>query len=176
MDTASAPGLGAHRSAETRLALALERWIELVRTDRVLQVALALIIGQLVVRGWAAYGAWFVLDDFNFIARMASGLDPATAARSYNGHIMPAGMYLSWSNQLVAPWQWRLPATELVLMQAVANLAMLRLLVALHGRRWGIIPPLALFLFSVISLEGTVWWAAGINALPFEIALLLALT
>ena len=85
-------------------------------------------------------------------------------------------MYLSWLNHVLAPWQWPLPATELLVLQALANLAMLRLLVELHGRRWGILPPLALFLFSVISLEGTVWWAAGLNALPFEIALLLALT
>ncbi|QIG42647.1 hypothetical protein G5V58_07525 [Nocardioides anomalus] len=148
----------------------------LVRTDRVLQVALGMVAVQLVVRGYAAYGGWFVLDDFNFIARTGHfGLDPSVAARSYNGHVMPGGMYLSWFNQHVAPWQWWLPATELLLMQLVADLAMLRLLVVLHGRRPGILPPFALFLFSVLTLENAVWWAAGINALPFSIALLLAL-
>jgi hypothetical protein len=164
-------------SVETRVALAVERGVALLRTDRILQVSLGMFAVQLAFRGYAAYGGFYVLDDYNFIARMGHfGLGPSTAGRIYNGHVMPAGMYLSWFNQVLAPWRWWLPATELLVLQLVADLAMLRLLLVMCGRRPGILPPLALFVFSVISLEGSVWWAAGINALPYEIALLLALT
>jgi hypothetical protein len=154
----------------------IQRHADQVRGDRVLQVSLALIGAQLALRAWATYGGWFVLDDFNFIARMGhDGLDPYSASRSYLGHVMPGAMYLSWFNHVVAPWQWWLPATELLVMQAGADLAMLRLLMALSGRRPGILPPLALFLFSVISIEGGIWWAAAINLLPMEIALFMAM-
>ncbi|HET6939394.1 MAG TPA: hypothetical protein VFI19_12345 [Nocardioides sp.] len=177
MTTVAVAPVGRSADVQRRLEQRLERVVELVRTDRVVQVALGMIIVQLTLRAWAIYGGWFVLDDFNFIARMAhGGGDPLTAARIYNGHLMPAGMYLSWLNAVAAPWQWSLPASELLLMQLVADLAMLRLLVELHGRRPGILPPLAIYLFAVLTLEGTVWWAAGVTALPLEIATLLALT
>lgn len=146
------------------------------RERRVLVAALALIAAHLAYRAWATYGGWFHIDDFNFISRMFhDGLSPAVAARSYYGHVMPAAMYLSWINQAVAPWHFWLPATELVALQLLCDLGMLYLLRALFGLRPGILPPLALFLASVISLEASIWWAAAINLLPLQVALFFGL-
>ena len=54
----------------------------------------------------------------------------------------------------------------LLLMQAAASIGCLRLLRYTFGERLGILPPLALYLFSVITLPAFIWWAAGINQLP----------
>ncbi|WP_395658785.1 hypothetical protein [Nocardioides sp.] len=146
------------------------------RERRVLVAALVLIALQLVVRAWATYGGWFHVDDFNFISRMVhDGLSPAVASRSYFGHVMPAAMYLTWVNQQVAPWSFALPATELVALQALCDLGLLYLLRTLFGLRPGILPPLVLFLVSVISLEGSIWWAAAVNLLPLQVALFFGL-
>ena len=169
---------GASPTLPTRSPLAV--WLSRLAgpaRDKVLVLAVSMILAQLAFRAWAVYGGWFQVDDFNFISRMGhEGLDPITASRSYFGHVMPAAMYLSWANHVVAPWNWAVPATELLLLHAVADLGMLRLLVSFFGRRMGILPPLALFLFSAISIEGGIWYAAAINLLPLEIALFFGLT
>ncbi|MBZ5736881.1 hypothetical protein [Nocardioides mangrovi] len=146
------------------------------RETWVLAAALALIVVHLAYRAWATYGGWLHIDDFNFISRMFhDGLAPSVAARSYYGHVMPAAMYLSWLNQSVSPWNFLLPATEMVVLQALCDLGMLYLLRTLFGLRPGILPPLALFLASVISLEASIWWAAAVNLLPLQIALFFGL-
>ncbi|GAA1145090.1 hypothetical protein [Nocardioides aquiterrae] len=146
------------------------------RERRVLVAALALIAVHAAYRAWATYGGWFHIDDFNFISRMFhEGLSPAVAARSYYGHVMPAAMYLSWLNQALAPWNFWVPATELVALQVLCDLGLLYLLRVMFGLRPGILPPLALFLASVISLEGSIWWAAAVNLLPLQAALFFGL-
>ncbi|HEX2892739.1 MAG TPA: hypothetical protein VHO29_01900 [Marmoricola sp.] len=144
----------------------------LIRTSEVIRASIALIIVQLGFRAWATYRGWFHIDDFNFVSNMREhGPSLSAAFDSYFGHVMPGAMYLSWFNDVLAPWQWWLPATELVVAQAAADVGLLLLLVRLFGVRRGILPPLALYLFSVISLPGTVWWAAAVNLLPLTIAL-----
>ncbi|WP_155991908.1 hypothetical protein [Nocardioides sp. URHA0032] len=146
------------------------------RERQVLVAALTLIAAHVALRAWATYGGWFHIDDFNFISRMFhDGLSPSVAARSYYGHVMPAAMYLSWLNQAVAPWHFWLPATEMVALQVLCDLGLLYLLRTMFGLRPGILPPLALFLASVISLEGSIWWAAAINLLPLQVALFFGL-
>lgn len=145
-----------------------ERWV--------LAAALSTIAAQLAYRAWAVYGGWFHIDDFNFISWMFhDGLAPSVAARSYWGHVMPAAMYLTWLNQVIAPWDFWLPATEMLLLQLLGSLGLLHLLRTMFGLRPGILPPLALFLASVIPLEGSIWWAAAINLLPLQIALFFGL-
>ena len=153
---------------ETRTRLA---WRSL-RRDRVLQAALAMILAQLAFRAWATYSAWFAYDDFSFISRMLNdGLSPAVAGRPYAGHIMPAGMYLSWLTDQVAPFDFRLPATLLLGMQALADAGLVVLLLRLFGSRRGILVPLALYLWCAISIPLAIWWAAGVNQLPMQVAL-----
>jgi hypothetical protein len=143
-----------------------------LRHDRVLRTALGLILLQLAFRAWATYGSWYLGDDLAFISRMTTeGPDLSVAMRHYAGHIMPAGMYLSWLADVVAPFDYRVEATVLLGLQALADLGLLALLVRMFGVRPGILPPLALYLFSVVSVPMAVWWAAGVNQLPLQVAL-----
>ena len=145
--------------------------VGLVRGSRVVQAALAMIAVQLAVRAWATYGSWFYGDDFAFISRMVNlGLSPTVAARPYAGHVMPGGMYLTWLTDVVAPFGFWVPATVLLAMQVLADAGIVVLLLRLFGPRPGILPPLALYLFCVISMPIAIWWAAGVNQLPMQVA------
>jgi hypothetical protein len=143
-----------------------------LRSHAVLVTAGAMIVVQLGYRAWATYGSWYHYDDFNFIARMAgAGPSPSAAIEPYIGHVMPAGMYLSWLADAVAPYDFRVTATLLLGMQAGAAGALLWMLVRMFGVRPGILPPLAFYLFCVITTPVAIWWAAGVNQLPWHIAL-----
>jgi hypothetical protein len=138
----------------------------------VVRGALAMIIVHLGFRAWAVFGGWYQYDDFAFISRMLNqGLSPATAAEPYAGHIMPVPMYLSWLFQVISPYTWWLTASFMLLLQAVAAAGLLRLLLTLFGDRPGILAPMALHLFTIISVPISVWWAAGANQLPMQIVL-----
>jgi hypothetical protein len=141
-----------------------------VRSDRVLQAAVGMIVVQLGFRAWATFSSWYTFDDFLFISRMSNdGL--RRSFEPYAGHLMPGGMFLSWAADQIAPYDFRVTAVLLLVMQLLADVGLLVLLVRLFGSRAGILPPLALYLFCVISVPVAIWWAAGVNQLPMQIAL-----
>lgn len=139
---------------------------------RVIAAGLGLIGAQLAFRAWAVFGGWFHIDDFNFMSRaMSGGISPRALVDQYMGHLMPAGQLLSWVNNRVAPFDWWLPASELWVLQAMADLGLMMLLIRLFGPRAGILVPLAIYLFSAASIPVFIWWAAGINQLPMHLTL-----
>ena len=152
-------------------------WARLWRGDDpanawVLPVAVGVIVAQLVLRGWASFGSWWVGDDYVFIARVfgPGGTTLSGVLADFAGHVMPGDFYVTWLMTKAAPFDYAWPATLLLLMQALASLGFLRLLLAGFGRRWGIVPPLVLYAATSFSVESSVWWATGIQALPLQIA------
>lgn len=146
------------------------------RHDRVVWAAVAMIVAQLAFRAWALSGAWFAYDDFSFISRMQNqGLGLSVAGRSYAGHIMPAAMYLTWLANEVASFDFRVPAFLLLGMQLLADVGLVVLLLRLFGSRRGILPPLAVYLFTASTIPIAIWWAAGVNQLPMQVVLFWAL-
>ncbi|WP_246097919.1 hypothetical protein [Rhodococcus spelaei] len=150
---------------------------------RVLQLAVALIAVQLVVRGVVAARGYFYWDDLILAGRSASLplLSREFLLYDHDGHFMPAAFLAAGLATRLAPYQWAVPAVMLVLLQALASLAVLRLLTVLLGRRPGtlsggasgmmLLVPLGLYLFSPLTLPSFAWWAAGLNALPLQAAL-----
>ncbi len=155
------------------LSPSLERAIRpRTRRSPVLLAALGLVVVQLALRGWALYGSWFQFDDFAFISRMIDQpLTPGLVLDGYGGHLMPAGFALTWLFVRADPLGFTAYAITLLVLQAVASLGMVALLRSLFGSRWGILPPLALYLFSALSLPAFIWWAAGVNQLALQVAL-----
>lgn len=146
-------------------------WRERLRSP-VVRGALAMIVVHLSFRAWVVYGGWYQYDDFAFISRMLNqGLAPSTAVAPYAGHIMPAPMYLSWLFQVVSPYTWWLTASFMLLLQTAAALGLLRLMLTMFGDRPGILAPLSLYLFTIISVPVSAWWAAGANQLPMQVVL-----
>ena len=141
------------------------------RTGRgVVLTGAGLIAVQLAFRGWAVAGSWFQFDDFAYMSRVANARLGGVLLEPYSGHVMPGGMFLTWVNHEIAPTTWALPAAELLLMQGAASVGCLAFLVSAFGPRAGVLPPLTIYLFSVISLPAFIWWAAGVNQLPLQIA------
>ena len=140
-------------------------------TDRVLQGAVGLVVAQLAFRAWMTFSSWFTVDDFSFMIRLSDGSRLDQAMEPYAGHVMPAGMYLSWLADQLAPLDYRPIAVLLLALQLLADVGLVRLLLKLFGARWGILPPLCVYLFCSIGTPVAIWWAAGINALPMQVAL-----
>jgi hypothetical protein len=141
-----------------------------LRSSRVLQAVVAMIAVQLAFRAWATFSSWFTFDDFLFISRMSNdGL--SRSLEPYAGHVMPGGMLLSWLADEVAPYDFRVITVMLLLMQLLADVGLVVLLLRLFGARPGILPPLTVYLFCVISVPVAIWWAAGVNQLPLQITL-----
>jgi hypothetical protein len=169
-----------HVSAQSRAI----RWWSQVRLDtgadtvRVVPIAVVLIVAQLLYRAWASYGSYWAGDDFIFINQTfgAGGRSLDALVTGLAGHVMPAGLYLSWLVNRVAPYDFGLATVVLTLLQAAASLGLLRFLLVAFGRRWGILPPLVVYLATAITVQGAVWWGPGIHALPFQIAFFLSMT
>jgi hypothetical protein len=148
------------------------------RAGRVLPVALALIALQLAYRGWASYRSYWEGDDFQLISQTfgPGGRSLHTLLTGISGHVMPGGLYLSWLVNRISPFDYGLAALTLTLLQALASIGFLRLLLVSFGRRWGIIPPLVVYLSIALSVQSAVWWATGVQALPVQIAFFWAMS
>ena len=143
-----------------------------LRHSRVAQAAVALIVLHLAYRTWITSISWYVGDDFSFMSRMwHDGPSLAAVTEPYAGHVMPGGLYLTWLAGEIHAYDFTIAGAVLVAMQAAADVGLLVLLVRMFGLRAGILPPLALYLFTVFSTPTAVWWAAGVNQIPLQVAL-----
>ena len=135
-----------------------------------------LVVLQLAFRGWAIAGSWFYFDDIAFMSRaMNEPLGASYLLESYGGHLMPGGFLTAWLLTKVAVYSWAPWAAVLLFLQALAGFGMLRLLVSLFGRRPLVLALLAGYLAYVFTLSAGIWFAAGINQLPMQVALVFGL-
>lgn len=140
---------------------------------KVLIAALCLIVAQLGVRGWVAGNGFFYWDDLILVGR--AGTHPLLSGdlllHDHDGHFMPLAFATAWLVTAVAPLEWAGPVICLLVLQAAASVAVLRMLLVLLGTRWAILGPLVFYLFSPLTLPAFAWWAAALNALPLQFAL-----
>ncbi len=135
-----------------------------------------LVLAQLAFRGWALSGSYFYFDDLAFMSRaMNDDFGWDYLMESYGGHLMPGGFALAWILTDWAPYGWATWAAVLLALQALAGFGMLRLLLSLFGRRPFVLALLAGYLAYVFTLPAGLWWAAGINQLPLQVALVFGL-
>ncbi|MDG3016078.1 hypothetical protein NVS88_16080 [Corynebacteriales bacterium D3-21] len=141
---------------------------------RTVHLALLLIVAQLVVRAVTLQHGSFYWDDLILEGRAARL--PLFSAdlllRGHDGHFMPGAFLIAAITTRLAPLSWAAPAATLLTLQALASLAMLRLLRLLLGDRGRLLlVPLVFYLFSPLTLPAFAWWAAGLNTLPLQVAL-----
>jgi hypothetical protein len=145
------------------------------RSD-VRRLGLLLIAAALALRiVWLA-GSWFYFDDLAFLS--AGSNDPLTwhfVGRNYAGHLMPAGWLVVKALATWAPFKWSVWGGLLVVLQGIASLGMLRLLRSMFGETRLILVLLAGYCFYVFTVPAGVWFAAGINQLPLQVALVFGL-
>lgn len=141
----------------------------------VLATCLVLVLAHTAFRAWAAFGAWFQEDDFEFLRysrEQPFSLD--YLMEPHSGHLMPLGRVLIDLSVASGMFNWEATAAVTVLFQAAVGLSAFWMLKTLFGLRWGIVPPLVVFLFSAITMPATVWWAVAVNQLAQEIGLMCA--
>jgi hypothetical protein len=140
---------------------------------RIVQIAAGLIVFQLALRTWVVTNGFLWQDDFILTGR-ASRMPLLSAdflLYDHDGHFLPAGFLLTGVLTRLWPLEWWPMAVTLVLMQAIASLAVWRLLRLLLGDRPVLVAPLMLCLFSPLTLPGFSWWVTGLNALPLQAGL-----
>ena len=144
---------------------------------QVSRAAAVLIIVQTVYRGWLSSRGWFVGDDFAFIGRAQTMplWSHDYLITDYNGHVMPGAFFIV---HLFTSW-WPFSFAPVVALNVVLQLAtavlFYRLLVMLFGARPGILLALGVYLFAPLTLPAFLWWAAALNQLPQQLAMVGAL-
>ncbi|WP_067659375.1 hypothetical protein [Nocardia harenae] len=142
------------------------------RLRPVLMVALLLVAVQVAVRAAVVARGYFYWDDLILIGR--SGKYPLFSAEflgyDHDGHLMPGAFAVAHLLTDLFPLQWWPAALSLVVGQAVASLAVVRVLWLLLPR-WALLGPLVFYLFTPLTLPAFAWWAAGLNSLPMQAAL-----
>ena len=141
-------------------------------------IAAALVVLQSGLRAWVGYRGYFFLDDFAFTGMAAdhSLTDlHGFLLHPYNSHLMPGAFVEVWVLTALWPLNFAAVMTVGVVLQVVVAYAFYRLLTELFGTRPAVLVPFALFLFSPITLPAFVWWAAALNQLPQQLAMITAL-
>lgn len=133
---------------------------------RLLATLVVLVTAATCFRAWALVRTWFYLDDFPLLVAARKPLTAAGLMDPYIGHLMPSGRLLTWVSTQLFPLAYLPIAGLVVVMFALAGAGTARLLWVLFGPRWGIVPPLVLFLMSPLLAGSTLWWAAAVNQLP----------
>lgn len=145
------------------------------RLDRVGAVAVALIVVSVAWRAGLAARGWFSQDEFVLAAQaLDARLDADFLLQTVNDSLMPGGLLTAWLMVRLAgfaSWPWVL---MLAVGQAAVGVAVYRLLRDLLRPGWGLLVPLALFLFSPLTLEVSSLWSVGLLVLPMQLALVLA--
>lgn len=140
---------------------------------RVTAAAVALIAVATAVRAVVAFGGYFYWDDLILVGR--AGTRPLLSAgyllADHDGHVMPGAFLLGGAITRMAPLVWTWPAASLVLLQLLADAALLRALHVILGWRPVLLIPLCFALFTPLALPAFAWWAAALNSLPMLAAM-----
>jgi hypothetical protein len=136
--------------------------------------AFALIAGQVWWKAVTLSHAYFQQDDLVIGGQAANSLSLHYLFQVYAGHLQPGAFALAWAAVHLSGYDWGLWAGVLLLLQTLAGFALLRALRTLFGNRPAILVPLAVFLFTPMTVPALTWWSAGVQSIPLELALPLA--
>ncbi len=146
------------------------------RFTRVDAVAAVLIAASVVWRGLISARGFLTIDDFPILAQAdASELSLGHLFEVYNNHLMPAGRLVVFITERLTGYQYWPYLVLMLLAQLVVSVAFYRLLRLMLPSGWALLVPLCLFLFNPMTLEVSAWWAVGINLLPMQLAMVLAI-
>ena len=146
------------------------------KSHRVVLAGAALIALTLGLRAWVLRHAYFIEDDFLFVAdAAASPLTVEYLTELHKGHLMPGAKLLVAVLTALSPYNWTLAAGTMLALHGAAAAATFRLLGEVWGWRWAILAPLAVAVCAPLTVPVLAWWSAALNAIPFQLATALAL-
>jgi hypothetical protein len=168
VDTAPAP------APRTTAGVTVPTWIQ---RDPLHVVAAVLIAASIVWRASITTRGYLAADDFPLISQAdAASLSVSHLFELYNNHLMPAGRLVIWVTQRLTEFDYWPYATLMIIGQAAVSVAFYRLLRLMLPATWALLAPLCLFLFCPLTLEISAWWAVGVNLLPMQLAMIMAVT
>ncbi|RSM59858.1 hypothetical protein DMB66_26870 [Actinoplanes sp. ATCC 53533] len=145
------------------------------RIDPVDAAAAVLITLSVLWRASITRRGFLTYDDFPIIAQADEfGLRVGHLFGLYNNHFMPAGRLITYVIERLTGYEYWPYATLMLLGQAAVSVAFYRLLRFLLPAGWALLVPLCLFLFNPMTLEISAWWAVGVNMLPLQFAMIIA--
>lgn len=148
-----------------------------IARDPLHAVAAVLITASVVWRASITTRGYLAVDDFPLIGRAdASALSLSYAFELYNNHLMPAAKVVMWVTHRLTEYDYWPYATLMLIGQVAVSVTFYRLLRLMLPATWALLAPLCLFLFCPLTLEVSAWWAVGVNLLPMQLALIMALT
>ena len=109
----------------------------LATARRVQLAAGAILLLQVLLRGWTCLRGYFYLDDFVFTGRaMEHPLwSPEYLLEPYNSHVMPGAYVWAWVTTHAFPLGWVPVALVMLALQALVSYLLYRLLVEVFGHR-----------------------------------------
>ena len=141
------------------------------------RVAVAIGLLALATRGWVAWRGYYYLDDFTFMAKAVEHhpLDPHYLLEPYNSHLMPGAYLWVWALTHALPFNYGAVVVTTMLVQAVLAVLFYSLLRRLFGSTPLVLVPFAVFVLSPVTLPATLWWAAAVNQVPQQVAVVAVL-
>jgi hypothetical protein len=146
-----------------------------IAADPARVVALLLIAVAVVVRVVIAAQGFLANDDFVLAGQAMVMSLPRYAFQLFNNHFMPGGLAIIWVSTHVYPLQYWPYAVLIGIGELAVGLTFYRLMRRLIGRGWRLLLPLAVLMFSPLTLEATTGVIVALNVLPMQIAMVLAL-
>lgn len=137
--------------------------------------ALAVIAAQLLWRTVLLGRGYFSQDDFLVMAGTQHGDAAAVLAGDYVGGFAPGSTALAWLAVHLAPLNWGVAASLVLVLQAAATALLWVVLTQVLGDRWLRLPVLVLFAFSPLTLWTTQWWVLGLAFWSATLLLMVAL-
>lgn len=163
---------------QVEVEIRLPEWTRgpFVRRHGLTVAALLLLLAGLVVKGWLLGRSYFAEDDIVFVGRaLAEPFGWDHLFRMHIGHLMPGAFVLVRAMTAISAYDWGLTSAVIMALYAGAALALYRLLRLLCGARPLILVPFALFLFAPANFQAGTWFAAALNILPLQIAMIMAM-
>jgi hypothetical protein len=150
--------------------------VEWLRNNSITLAAVALIAGQLWWKARLLTHFYFRQDDFEVMDRaLASRFSLKFLFTIDGGHLAPGRLAMAWALARISLYDWTLASIATIALLAAASFAMLRLLRLIFGNRPAILVPLAIFLFSPLTLPGLSFWSTTMLWLPLQLTILMAL-
>ncbi|MCY1136635.1 hypothetical protein OWR29_01395 [Actinoplanes sp. Pm04-4] len=148
--------------------------------NRVLRNPVDVVAGVLILlsvawRAVVSHRGFLAIDDFPIMSQAdAYGLDFEHLFGLYNNHFMPGGRLITLAVERLAGYDYTPLLVLMLLGQLAVGIAFYRLLKLMLPAGWGLLLPLCVLVFNPLTLEVTAWWAVGVNLLPMQLAMILA--
>jgi len=135
-----------------------------------------LIVLQTAVRAVIVLPSYYWQDDYiHMEAAGRQGLSREFLIKDHNGHLEIGSNFVFWLIGHDAGLSFLPAALFLLGLQLAASCLLLAVLRQLFGRSPWLLLPFACYLFTPLALPVATWLAAGLQALPMQIAMLTAL-